>query len=115
MPTKTKTPGMIAPAMTPAFALELRLVSPLSVGLLEIDGCRVILLTVSVVAAEVVGEDFEGKGVEVEILGIDDTNELEIPFNWSIGVAWKVSGLGLLQCMSVDAVEQQAHNCEVRL
>ncbi|MCJ1428330.1 hypothetical protein MMC29_006239 [Sticta canariensis] len=65
--------------------------------------------------AEVVREDFEGKGVEVEILGVDNTNELEISFNWSNGVAWKVSVLGLLQRMSVDAVEQQAHNWEVLL
>lgn len=115
MPTKIKIPGMIAPTMMPAFVPELRLGSPLSVGLLEEDGCRVIRLTVSVIAAEVVREDVEGKGVEVEILAIDDTDELEIPFNWSNGVAWKVSGLGFLQYMSVDAVEQQAHNCEVLL
>lgn len=115
MPTKIKIPGMTAPTMMPAFAPELMLGSPLSVGLLEGEGCRVILLTVSVVAAEVVGEDFEGKGVEVKILGIDDTDDLERSFNSSNGVAWKVSGLGFLQFMPVDGVEQQAHNSEVPL
>ena len=120
MPTEIKIPGMIAPTMMPAFVPELRLGSPLSVGSLEEEGCRVILLTVSVVATEVVGEYFEGKGViiesvRVELPGIDDIDEHEISFNCSNGVAWKVSELGSLQCMSVDAVEQQAHNCEVLL
>lgn len=119
---------MTAPTVIPAFAPEPRLESILSVGWPVGEDGRVLLLIVSAVAAEVVKADSEGKDVEVEVknvelgpdevefdstdvLGIVET-KIEMFFNSSRGVAWKVSALGFEQSLSVVDVEQQAHRCE---
>lgn len=60
------------------------------------------------VEVEVKGAEFEASEAEVdstEILGIDDTKELGIPFNWSSGVVWKVAAPGLSQFLIVSGVE----------
>lgn len=96
-------------------------------GWLVEEGDCITLLAVSVVAAGVVGEDIDDNDLEVdvkdanfetsevevdsiEILEIGDTKELEILFNWSSGVAWKVSLLGFWHSLST---EQRAHYSEV--
>lgn len=126
MLAKIKPPEMIAPIMMPTFALEPRLRSLLSADRFVVEEKPVILLTVTVFAAEVVEEKDQGKDAELDfknaeleastaLLGIDenDANEGESLFSWFSGVAWKVSAPGLSQCMSVDGVEQQAHSSEV--
>lgn len=87
-----------------------------------------MLLTVTVFAAEIVEEEDEGKDVEVDLknakleasIGLlenddNDAKEGESIFSWSSAAAWKVSALGISQCISVDGVEQQAHSSEVLL
>lgn len=51
------------------------------------------------------------------MVGSDNAEEPEIIFNWSSGVAWKVSSLGSEQSMNVEegVAAQQAHNPEVLL
>lgn len=94
---------MTAPTTILAIAPELRLRSLLSVDLLVEEGDCVVLMTISVVTAGVVEEDVEGKNFEVELkeaefeakevevdrtevdstemLGIDDSKDLEILSN----------------------------------
>lgn len=124
---------MKTPTTMPAMAPEPRLGSLPPVGWFVEEGDCV---TVSVVAEEVVGVDREGKDDEVEVevekkenefvagelevdstelLGIDDIKELEILFNCSSGVAWKVSSLGFEQLVSMFGLEQQCHNPEAVL
>lgn len=121
MRAKIETVAMKAPMMMPAFALEPRLASFSLVGWL-VEECicvTVTILAVSVVVAEVVGAYLEKKDVEVEdkMVGSDNAEEPEIIFNWSSGVAWKVSSLGSEQSMNVEegVAAQQAHNPEVLL
>lgn len=82
----------------PTFAPEPRLGSLLAAGwLVEVAAC-LTLLTVSVVAGELLGGGFEGRDIEFEVkgvnfeanefefestkmLGVDDTKEFEILFN----------------------------------
>lgn len=94
---------MTAPTTMPAIAPELRLRLLLSVDwLVEERGC-VVLMSISVDTAEVVEEDVEDKNVEIELkeaefeanevevertevestemLGTDDSKDLEILFN----------------------------------
>lgn len=97
MPAKITSPAMTAPTTRPTFAPELRL------GWLvteDIDGKDV---KVNVKEAELEASKTEvdekeaglkASGVEVdrtEMLGIVDTKEPETLFNWSSGIAWKVS------------------------
>lgn len=87
---------MTAPATMPTFAPDPRLGSFLPVGW---------LVTVTVVAAAVVEENFKGKDVEVGVKEVEveasdaevdssEVLELEALFNWSSGGAWKVSESG---------------------
>ena len=79
----------------PAFAPEPRLRSRPSGWIVDEGGC-VLLLAGPVVAAEVVGEDTEGKNVEVEAkeaedeaneVEVEDSKELENLLSWSSGGA----------------------------
>ena len=89
---------MTAPTTMPAIAPEPRLLSLLSVDWLVEEGGCVVLMSISVVTAEVDEEDVEGKNVEVELkdavfeanevevestemLGTDDSKDFEILFN----------------------------------
>ena len=62
----------------PTFAPEPRPGSLLAAGpLVEVAAC-LILLTVSVVAGELLGGDFEGREVEVEVKGVNfEANQIE--------------------------------------
>lgn len=87
----------------PAFAPGSRLESLLAVVwlLVEKGGC----------VTKTVARDIEGKDVEVEV---DRIELLEIPFNWSSGVTWKLSALGFEQFLIFFEV-QQCHNPEALL
>lgn len=69
---------MTAPTTMPTFAPEPRPRSRPSGWIVE-EGGDVILLAISVVAAEVVGEDTEGRNVEVEAKEAEaEANEVEV-------------------------------------
>lgn len=98
MPAKITSPAMTAPTTMPTFAPESRLEWLVTE---DIDGkdVEVDVKEADFEASEVDEKEagFEASEVEVdkiEMLGIDDTKGPGIFFNWSSGIAWKVSSRG---------------------